>query len=461
MGQISAGIAIEEFVLGASYSRQEIASTGGLPVPDQIYGSPWADGILELDNATLLFVTLEKGSDADYLDFFDGSAFFWESQNRHTQASPIIRKLGSGDVTAYLFVRLRAKYSGTSNAMPFIYCGELGTPTMDGSKPVTCLFESLDYQAEPGPELAEIYAWRPGASSASFAERQRSLRAMAFGATRRESTAKYWRVAHAVEALGRATVQDVDLWLAEHYPQDERGDLRENLAHLTVNAPSRVHYDKARSDWRSNSGHPRDRLYQVESTPVTYEAYQPKVHGYVDLKRHAGGKWAVVPLHLSELEAAEDEAARGLAEVATTIDSEHDARVWALRMVAQRRGQPAFREKVLAAYDGRCCVTGSGATQVLEAAHILPYRGDHTNQVANALLLRSDFHTLFDLGLWWVDVEMCIHLSPALRGTEYAGYEGRRLQLPEKASNRPKPAYLARQAALAMERTQNEDLSGA
>lgn len=456
MGRINAWIALDKFEVGKTYARPEIAALGGLPVPEQIYGTAWADGILELQNAALLFVTLDKSGDADYLDFFDGTGFFWESQNRNTQASPIIKKLAEGDLPAFLFVRLRAKHQGSSNAMPFVYCGELGTPTMDGSKPVTCLFESLDYQAEPSVELAEVYSWRPGVSSASFEQRQKTLRAVAHGFTKRESSAKYWRVGHAVEALGRASVKEVDDWLAEHYPDDERSDLRENLAHLTVNAPSRVHYDRSRSNWRSDAGYPRDRLFQVQLNPALYEVYDPKTHGYVDLQRDADGKWSVVPLQLSEAQAAEHEASSGLAAVAQAIDSEHDARIWTLRVVAQRRGQPAFRNNVLKAYDGQCCVTGSRATQVLEAAHILPYRGDHTNEVNNALLLRSDFHTLFDLGLWWVDPDMRIRLSPVLEETEYWGYDGQRLRLPAKPSQRPRPAYLAKQAAIAMERALGE-----
>jgi hypothetical protein len=68
------------------------------------------------------------------------------------------------------------------------------------------------------------------------------------------------------------------------------------------------------------------------------------------------------------------------------------------QLVAIRQGQPAFRKKLMTAYR-RCAVTGCTIEQVLEAAHISPYRGDHTNHVTNGLLLRADVHTLFDLGL--------------------------------------------------------------
>ncbi|MGC0252472.1 HNH endonuclease [Pseudactinotalea sp. Z1748] len=74
-----------------------------------------------------------------------------------------------------------------------------------------------------------------------------------------------------------------------------------------------------------------------------------------------------------------------------------DTRKRLLRPMRERRGQPAFRSALLRAYAQRCAVTGSTTKLVLEAAHIQPYRGEHTNVVPNGLLLRSDIHTLFDL----------------------------------------------------------------
>lgn len=129
------------------------------------------------------------------------------------------------------------------------------------------------------------------------------------------------------------------------------------------------------------------------------------------------------------------------------LDSDHDARVWALRAVAQRRGQATFRAKLLEAYDRRCAITGCTADAVLEAAHILPYRGEHTNRVDNGLLLRADIHTLFDLGLLWVMDSMRVAISPTLRGTDYEGLEGQELRLPELPAHHPNVAHLAAHAA--------------
>ena len=73
------------------------------------------------------------------------------------------------------------------------------------------------------------------------------------------------------------------------------------------------------------------------------------------------------------------------------------------QMVALRQGQPSFRNALMDAYERRCAITACTIDDILEAAHISPYRGEHTNHVTNGLLLRADIHTLFDRGLIKVD----------------------------------------------------------
>lgn len=102
---------------------------------------------------------------------------------------------------------------------------------------------------------------------------------------------------------------------------------------------------------------------------------------------------------------AEIDQARVEVERAGGFDAknETDARKRALRAIVLRQGQGTFRRKLLEVYGGTCCITGCAFEQVLEAAHIQPYRGEHTNAVENGLLLRADVHTLFDLYLLWID----------------------------------------------------------
>jgi hypothetical protein len=109
-----------------------------------------------------------------------------------------------------------------------------------------------------------------------------------------------------------------------------------------------------------------------------------------------------------------------------------DARERVLSSIVRRQGQPAFRQRLLAAYDGRCAVSECEVEAVLDAAHIVPYHGSETNHISNGLLLRTDIHTLFDLELVAVDyVTMRVLIAPALSGTCYEEFRGRQLRLPD------------------------------
>jgi hypothetical protein len=115
-----------------------------------------------------------------------------------------------------------------------------------------------------------------------------------------------------------------------------------------------------------------------------------------------------------------------------------DARERVLSSIVRRRGQSGFRNLLLSAYQGQCAITGCAVEAVLEAAHIIPYKGTQTNHVGNGLLLRGDWHTLFDLRLVTVDGEtMRLVVSPKLAGTGYDKYDGETIRLPEDPANWP------------------------
>jgi hypothetical protein len=120
-----------------------------------------------------------------------------------------------------------------------------------------------------------------------------------------------------------------------------------------------------------------------------------------------------------------------------------DSRQRVLAQIVRRRGQQEFRERLLVAYGGRCAITGCDAVEALEAAHIVPYRGDDTNSVQNGLLLRADIHTLFDLGLVGVRPEtMEVVVSQKLKSTTYRKLAGVHLKEPVDPWHRPSRAAL-------------------
>jgi hypothetical protein len=121
-----------------------------------------------------------------------------------------------------------------------------------------------------------------------------------------------------------------------------------------------------------------------------------------------------------------------------------DARNRVLTPIVQRRGQPAFRRKLLKAYAGKCAISGCNVREVLEAAHIIPYLGGKTDFTANGMLLRADLHTLFDLRLISVDAATKkVLVSPNLAGTVYHKLAGKKIRLPKQVSCQPHPKALA------------------
>lgn len=120
-----------------------------------------------------------------------------------------------------------------------------------------------------------------------------------------------------------------------------------------------------------------------------------------------------------------------------------DARDRVKTSIVHRRGQSEFRQKLLAAYQGRCAITGYDAEHALEAAHIHPYRGEHTNHVQNGILLRADIHTLFDLGLVGIEPDTGeVIIRPELNGTQYAQLAGRKVHMPQDVDDRPSSELL-------------------
>lgn len=115
--------------------------------------------------------------------------------------------------------------------------------------------------------------------------------------------------------------------------------------------------------------------------------------------------------------------------------ADNDLREKSLAVVARRRGQASFRAMLLEAYRGKCCISGCDFVEVLEAAHISPYRGEHSHHPQNGLLLRADLHTLFDLGHLAVTDGYEVKLTPQGRGSvQYQPFEGKKLMLPTRHS---------------------------
>ncbi|HVY19632.1 MAG TPA: HNH endonuclease [Bauldia sp.] len=138
------------------------------------------------------------------------------------------------------------------------------------------------------------------------------------------------------------------------------------------------------------------------------------------------------------------EVASATTESAFDPATTEDGRKRILKEVLRRQGQAAFRQKLIDAYDAKCAITRASVPWVLEAAHITPYRGPKTNHVTNGLLLRSDVHTLFDLGLISIEpMSREVRVSRKLTGSMYEPLAGQPLFSPKKSMTRPSQLALA------------------
>lgn len=118
-----------------------------------------------------------------------------------------------------------------------------------------------------------------------------------------------------------------------------------------------------------------------------------------------------------------------------------------------RRRNPAFRERVLRAYEYRCCVCGfdlriGNISAGLEAAHIQWFTADGPDVESNGMAMCSLHHKIFDLGAFTVEpVNLSIVFSQNLQlgdatRAHLLSYHGAGIIRPQSASYAPHQAYL-------------------
>ena len=91
-------------------------------------------------------------------------------------------------------------------------------------------------------------------------------------------------------------------------------------------------------------------------------------------------------------------------------------RRYGLRKVKQRLHQTSFRAAVIAAYGGRCALSGLPEQRLLDAAHIVPDRDELLGQpvIPNGILLSKIHHAAFDAHLISIDPDYRLHVSDRL-----------------------------------------------
>lgn len=125
---------------------------------------------------------------------------------------------------------------------------------------------------------------------------------------------------------------------------------------------------------------------------------------------------------------------------------------YAIRLAKQRLHQPAFRTRVMVAYDTQCAVCQLRHGALLDAAHIVPdWHELGSPTVTNGLALCKIHHAAYDQDMLGVTPEYTIEIAVDLL-QEIDGpmlkhglqeMHGRALRLPVRAADRPDPGHLS------------------
>ena len=94
-----------------------------------------------------------------------------------------------------------------------------------------------------------------------------------------------------------------------------------------------------------------------------------------------------------------------------------------------RVNQASFRKAVLQACE-RCVITNVTMPEILEAAHIKPFKYNGEDTIANGFAMRTDIHTLFDTGHLRITPDGVVELSSRAR-MDYGASIPPRIVIPE------------------------------
>ena len=185
------------------------------------------------------------------------------------------------------------------------------------------------------------------------------------------------------------------------------------------------------------------------------EAFENKIPVIYFLGIAPGRYQAVLPAFISvwDTDALKARVAFGMPEQDAFAPPENALeRRYALRAVQQRLHQASFREAVIAAYDGRCALSGLPEQRLLDAAHIISDKNEKLGQpiVPNGMPLSKIHHAAFDAHLIGIDPDYRLHVSdrlldqndgPMLEALKQI--DGEALHLPNRVKDRPDRDRLA------------------
>lgn len=208
--------------------------------------------------------------------------------------------------------------------------------------------------------------------------------------------------------------------IIEHLSNKSINKKRNKCFHADCNAKKILPRKTIKPEWRCDNGHEFDEPRVIFESAIEFVArYEsqykeinnismtqlitqtPRYNGQMSIQE-VNFQWADGLLNSHPFKTLTLEPDEADNAPPTLLDE--DQRLIVARQIKQRRGQKTFRDQLLKS-NPLCAVTGCELLDILEAAHIDAYRNDSHNHVSNGLLLRSDIHTLFDLGLMAINPE--------------------------------------------------------
>ncbi len=113
-----------------------------------------------------------------------------------------------------------------------------------------------------------------------------------------------------------------------------------------------------------------------------------------------------------------------------------------IRLVKTRVNQNEFRQRILASYNEKCCITGISITSLLTASHIIPWSKNKQERLnpKNGICLNSIHDKAFDKGLITITTDFKVKLSDAILQKKkeiniqkyFIEYENQPISLPDR-----------------------------
>jgi putative restriction endonuclease len=186
------------------------------------------------------------------------------------------------------------------------------------------------------------------------------------------------------------------------------------------------------------------------------EAWQQRVPIIYFIGVAPGQFMAILPAYIGGWDAAALKARVGFGDPIQFDESRYPdavpARRYAMRTVQQRLHQATFRQAVIAAYEGRCALSGLPEPMLLDAAHIVADKDEDLGQpvVPNGIPLTKLHHAAFDAHLIGIDADYKLHVSERLMAQRdgplleaLKQLDGQRIRLPARPKDRPDRDRLA------------------